>query len=110
MSVTFPRMFTIRQDLPRSIPVDIRASVQSQLAHKIGARIKPGARIAVTAGSRGITNLQQIVRATVDWLKERGAAPFIVPAMGSHGGATPEGQAGVLADYGITEQLVGAPI
>jgi hypothetical protein len=84
--------------------------VQSQLALKIGSRVAPGARIAVTAGSRGISNLQQIVRATVDWLKERGAAPFIIPAMGSHGGATAEGQASVVADYGITEQLVGAPI
>jgi hypothetical protein len=110
MSVNFPRMFMIRQDLPHSSPLDIRATVQSQLALKIGSRVAPGARIAVTAGSRGISNLQEIVRATVDWLKERGAAPFIVPAMGSHGGATAEGQASVVADYGITEPLVGAPI
>jgi hypothetical protein len=110
MSATFPRMLTIRQNLPHSAPIDIRAAVQSQLALKFGSRIVPGARIAVAAGSRGITNLQQVVSATVDWLKERGAIPFIVPAMGSHGGATPEGQASVLADYGITQDAVGAPV
>jgi hypothetical protein len=110
MPINFPRMFTIRQNLPRSAPIDIRTSIQDQLAQKLASRITPGARIAVAAGSRGITNLQQIVSVTVGWLKERGAAPFIVPAMGSHGGATPEGQASVLADYGITEDSVGAPV
>src|ERR1039457_7278801 len=110
MSVNFPRMFTIRQNLPRSARTDIRTSVRDQLAQKFTSRITPGARIAVAVGSRGITNLQQIVSLTVGWLKERGTTPFIVPAMGSHGGATPEGQTGVLADYGITEKSVGAPL
>jgi hypothetical protein len=110
MSVNFPRMFTIRQNLPRSAPINIHTSIQNQFAQKFASRIMPGARIAVAVGSRGITNLQQIVSLTVDWLKERGTTPFIVPAMGSHGGATPEGQTGVLADYGITEKSVGAPL
>ena len=110
MSANFPRMFTIRQNLPRSAAIDIHTSIQNQLAQKFTSRITPGARIAVAVGSRGITNLQQIVAVTVDWLKGRGATPFIVPAMGSHGGATPEGQAGVLADYGITGESVGAPV
>ncbi len=110
MSVNFPRILTIRQSLNRAAPIDIRTSVQSQLAKTFTSQITPGARIAVTAGSRGISNLQQIVSAAVDWLKERGAEPFIVPAMGSHGGATPEGQASVLADYGITMEAVGAPV
>jgi hypothetical protein len=110
MAIDFPKMLKIRQNLPHSDPIDIRASVQGQLAQKLAAQIKPGARIAIAVGSRGITNLQEVVSATVDWLKGRGAVPFIVPAMGSHGGATPEGQAGVLADYGITEQSVGAPV
>jgi hypothetical protein len=103
-------MFTIRQNLPRSAPIDICTSVQNQLAQKFTSQITPGQRIAVAVGSRGITNLQQVVSAAVDWLKHRGATPFIVPAMGSHGGATPEGQAGVLADYGITGESVGAPV
>ena len=110
MSVNFPRMFTIRQNLPRSARIDIRASVQNQLAQKLTSRITPGARIAVAVGSRGITNLRQIVSVAVDWLKERGATPFIVPAMGSHGGATPDGQSSVLADYGIIEESVRAPL
>jgi hypothetical protein len=110
MSANFPRMFTIRQNLPHSAPFDIPANVQNQLAQKLTARIMPGARIAVTVGSRGISNLQQIVSVVVNWLKQRGAMPFIVPAMGSHGGATPEGQADVLADYGITEEKIGAPV
>jgi len=103
-------MFTIRQNLPRSARIDIRASVQNQLAQKLTSRITPGARIAVAVGSRGITNLRQIVSVAVDWLKERGATPFIVPAMGSHGGATPDGQSSVLADYGIIEESVRAPL
>jgi hypothetical protein len=67
-------------------------------------------RIALTAGSRGIANLQEIVRSICDWLKEHGAQPFIIPAMGSHGGATAEGQRKILEEYGVTEPNVGAPI
>ncbi len=110
MPVNFPLMFSIRQNLPRSAPIDIEATVQSQLELKLASRITPGARIAVAVGSRGIANLRQIVSVAVSWLKARGAIPFIVPAMGSHGGATPEGQAEVLADYGIHEGAVGAPV
>jgi hypothetical protein len=69
-----------------------------------------GKRIAVTAGSRGIANLSEIVRLAVESLKKRGAQPFIVPAMGSHGGGTAEGQTKILRGYGITEDKVGAPI
>jgi len=64
----------------------------------------------VGVGSRGITNLPQIVRAVLDGLKAAGAVPFIIPAMGSHGGATPEGQREILADYGITEAAMGADV
>jgi len=73
-------------------------------------RPEPGSRIAVAVGSRGIHALDRIVRTTVDWLRARGAVPFIVPAMGSHGGATAEGQAEVLASYGITERTMGVPV
>jgi hypothetical protein len=66
--------------------------------------------ISVAVGSRGISRLQTIVRETVDFLKNAGARPFIVPAMGSHGGATPEGQQAILAGYGITEEAIGAPV
>src|SRR5689334_3043310 len=104
----FPRMLKIRQKLPRSAPIDVEAVVRSQLAQKLDSRINPGARIALAVGSRGITNLQAIVSAAVEWIRGKGALPFIVPAMGSHGGATAGGPAAVLADYGITESSAGA--
>ena len=72
--------------------------------------VSSGATIAVAVGSRGIASIDLIVRTTVEWLRDRGARPFIVPAMGSHGGATAEGQAGVLASYGITAETMGVPI
>lgn len=74
------------------------------------ARMKPGATVAVGAGSRGIANLPQIVRAVVDGLREAGMQPYVVPAMGSHGGATAEGQKTMLAELGVTEASVGAEI
>jgi hypothetical protein len=69
-----------------------------------------GRRIAITVGSRGISSLQEIIRAVCGWLKAQGAQPFIIPAMGSHGGGTAEGQRQILADYGITEAGVGAEV
>ncbi len=73
-------------------------------------RLKPGARVAITAGSRGIQNLAQMTRAAVDTMKALGARPFIVPAMGSHGGATDDGQQKLLADLGISEATMGCPV
>ncbi len=105
----FPRMFGVRQHFPKSPPVDIRATLQQEFA-KIRSQLEPGANIAVAVGSRGITNLQSIVASVVDLLKSAGAKPFIVPAMGSHGGATPEGQKEILAEYGITEARLDVPI
>jgi len=104
-------MIQLRQKYPRSAPLDIPAVIRQGFeSQKLLANIKPGARIAVAAGSRGITHVQEIVAAVIDTLKVAGAQPFIVPAMGSHGGATPEGQTEVLAEYGITEAHVKAPI
>jgi hypothetical protein len=88
---------------------DPYAAAQAALA-PLAASVTPGARIAVTAGSRGIHDLVPVVRAAVDWLRSVGAEPFVVPAMGSHGGATAEGQVEVLAGLGITEASVGCPI
>ncbi|MFO0913911.1 MAG: DUF362 domain-containing protein [Pirellulales bacterium] len=76
----------------------------------IAARIGPGESVAITAGSRGIANFAQILRATVDFVKNCGGVPFLVPAMGSHGGATAEGQLAVLARYGVTPESMGCPI
>jgi hypothetical protein len=100
-------MALVRQKFPEPPPADIEGSLRRGLP-TLG--IKTGARIAVGVGSRGITNLVRVVSATVALLKEAGARPFLFPAMGSHGGATPEGQRGVLEDYGVTEASCGAPV
>src|SRR5688572_31529526 len=100
----FPRMIAVRQRYRPSPPVDISATVKVELARLV-PRLKPGMRVAVAAGSRGISNIVSIVTSVVESLKAAGAKPFIIPAMGSHGGATPEGQIEVLASYGITETI-----
>jgi hypothetical protein len=102
-------MLVARQRFPEAPALDLPARIREQLARVLG-RIQPRSRIAVAVGSRGISNLNCIVGAVVEGLQAAGARPFIVPAMGSHGGGTPEGQAALLAEYGITEGLLGAPI
>lgn len=92
-------------------PERIPALVYEQLSRpEISRTVKPGMEIAITAGSRGVANVDVITKAIVDFCKEKGAKPFIVPAMGSHGGATPEGQLEVLAGFNITEETMGCPI
>ena len=107
--ISFPRMMLVRQKFPASAPVDIRGTLTKEFA-AVAGRIKPGARIAVAVGSRGISNLHAIVASVLKFLRAAGAQPFIVPAMGSHGGATPDGQKELLAEYGITEAALGVPI
>jgi hypothetical protein len=105
-----PQVTPVRRiltDLPTS--QDPYADAQAALA-PLRERILPGARIAVTAGSRGIHDLVPVVRAAVDWLTSVGATPFVVPAMGSHGGATADGQREMLAGLGITPESVGCPV
>ena len=102
-------MLRVRQSFARPRVADIPAAARGALA-SAGLPIKRGDRVAVGAGSRGIANIDVIVKATVAWLKELGARPFVFPAMGSHGGATPEGQRAVLAHYGITEATMGCEI
>ena len=108
-AVALPRFIRVRQKFPPSEPVDIERALRREF-ERVRARVKPGAPVAVAVGSRGIANLDRIIRAVLDELRRAGAAPFIVPAMGSHGGATPEGQVRLLADYGVTEERMGAPI
>jgi len=104
-------MFAVRQRFPALPRLDIPAVIRSEFkTQNVLGRLKPGAHIAVAAGSRGIANIRGIVAAVVEVLRTAGAKPFILPAMGSHGGATPEGQIEVLATYGITEQSMGVPI
>jgi hypothetical protein len=107
----FPRLFLVRQNFPDRRVSDVAAEVHRQL-HEGGfaARLKPGASVAIGVGSRGIANIATIARATAEFWKSAGMRPFIFPAMGSHGAATAEGQADVLAHYGIIEDSVGCPI
>ena len=106
-----PRMFPVRQVFDRPRVDDLVATINAELAKAIPeGSLKPGAKIGVTCGSRGITSIAQITKAAVDFLKSRGADPFVIPAMGSHGGATAEAQAHLIEHYGVTEEYVGAPI
>ncbi len=103
-----PRLLRIRQNFAPTPSLDLRATLAAEFG-KLRGRIPPGARIAVGVGSRGITHLAEIVAAVLDQLRAAGAQPFIIPAMGSHGGATPEGQCEVLASYGVTEEAMSVP-
>ena len=106
-----PKMAKVRQVFDQLGIKDIPAKIREELEKKrLKDRVKPGQRIAVTAGSRGIANIPLILKTIVAELKAVGAEPFLVPAMGSHGGATPEGQIQVLHSLGVTEESVGAPI
>jgi hypothetical protein len=110
-SLPLPRFFRVRQQLPSDRLEDPAAAVRSEL-ERIGLaeRLHPGASVAITAGSRGIADIPLVLRTVAEFVRAHGGQPFIVPAMGSHGGATVEGQLHVLAEYGITQQSVGAPI
>lgn len=105
------RLVRIRQNFPKRALADVSGAVRATLdAAEWTRKVKPGSRIAIGAGSRGIQNIDVIVKAAVDFWKSRDCKPFIIPVMGSHGAATAEGQADVLHHYGITEERMGAPI
>ena len=92
--VEIPRMLPIEQHFDSThIPAEqVPEQVVRQLSRQeISCRFRPGMEIAITVGSRGIANIPEIIKAAADYLKERGAVPFLVPAMGSHGGATAQG-------------------
>lgn len=109
--MALPKMIRIQQQFEAPVLTDLPAAIHTELDRINAATIvKPGETVAITAGSRGVANVDIAVKATVDYLKGLGAKPFVVPAMGSHGGATAEGQRSVLAHYGITEETVGAPV
>jgi hypothetical protein len=109
--MSLPRLFRVQQVFDKTRIEDAAGTVATGLRRLgIEKRIQPGARIAITAGSRGIQNLVEMTRAAVDTVKALGGRPFIVPAMGSHGGATDEGQKNLLADLGISEATMGCPV
>lgn len=106
-----PEMMRVRQKFDDTAIQDVPAVTNEQLhQEKICSLIRPGMRIAIGAGSRGISNYATIIKCIVDFVKEMGAEPFIVPAMGSHGGALAEGQRQMLAGYGITPENMGCPV
>ncbi len=111
MNVFVPRFVPITQRFPERALPDVTHAVGDALAEsQLETRLPAGARIAVAVGSRGVANLAEVVRATVKYFQERGYRPFIVPAMGSHGGGTAAGQIEVLAKYGVTEAASGCPM
>ena len=107
----FPKMVAVEQVFPKPKVENISATLHQKLSREnVRSLIQPGMKVAIACGSRGIANLPEIIRTTVAILRSLGAEPFIFPAMGSHGGATAEGQESILKAYGITEEYCGAPI
>lgn len=111
LDVALPRMVHVRQKFQTPRVKDVAAEVAAQFKRpEVRAQVKPGMSIAVGCGSRGIANVAECAKQVVAELKALGAKPFIFPAMGSHGGATAEGQREVLEGYGITEESMGCPV
>ena len=107
----FSRLLLVRQHFPDRALANVADEVRRELAASgFAPNLQPGSRVAIGVGSRGIRNIATIVRAVVDYWKSRGVQAFLFPAMGSHGAATAEGQADVLAHYGITEAEMGCPV
>jgi hypothetical protein len=109
--IRLPKMIPVCQSFERPMVADIEKEVRTQLAHaEIENVIRPGMSIALTCGSRGIANIVEVTRIVAAVCKERGAYPFIVPAMGSHGGAAAQGQREILESLGVSEEACDCPI
>jgi hypothetical protein len=109
-TVPLPRVVRVHQEFPTPGRCDVEAEIHRQIEVPDIARRIPRGRVAVAVGSRGVAEIPRVTKAVVDALRRHGAQPFVVPAMGSHGGATAEGQREVLAGLGVTEASAGAPI
>jgi hypothetical protein len=112
VQLMFPsRLLVIRQNFPdrglADVPGEARRSLEESC---LAARLRPGNRVAIGVGSRGIANIASIVQSAVQYWRDHGMTPFVFPSMGSHGSATPEGQADVLAHLGVTERSIDCPI
>jgi hypothetical protein len=109
--IPLPRMAKVRQAFAASEVADVAGTLRDQLARPgVIDAVKPGMQIAIGVGSRGVAEISKLARVTVEEIKKRQGVPFIVPAMGSHGGATAEGQRQVLASLGVTEETAGCEI
>lgn len=105
-----PPMIPVEQHFAAEVVDDLDDAIRTQIAAHAATQSVDGKRLAVGVGSRGVARIDEITRIVVDELLRQGAKPFVIPAMGSHGGGTSEGQRDVLASYGITEDSVGVPI
>jgi len=111
VNFTLPQMHCVHQNFPRECVEDIKAAILDQMAkEEIHSKITPGASVAVAVGSRGIKNLSVIVKIVLECIQKAGGRPFIISAMGSHGGGTEDGQREVLAGYGISESAMGVEV
>lgn len=109
--MNYPKMYRLQQNIDAPKVKNIEETLAAELdSLNFRSRIKPGMRIAITAGSRGIANIAGIMKYLIQFVKENSADPFLIPAMGSHGGGTAEGQLEMLRSLKITEESVGAPI
>jgi Lactate racemase N-terminal domain len=109
--MAFPRMVRVRQTFDAERLSDVTGEVERQLARlELSSKVRPGQTVAITVGSRGIANIARITRAICDYVRGLQATPIIIPAMGSHGGGTAEGQRQIIESYGVTEQFTGAEI
>ena len=109
--MAYPRMFRVRQQFDAPKLDDIADTIRKEMAKlSLAEKVKPGQSIAISVGSRGIANIALIVKTVAEELKAIGGKPFVVPAMGSHGGGTAEGQKAIVENYGVTEEYTGAPI
>ena len=109
--MNLPKMYCIRQKMSAPKIDHIKDTVIHELDQlDLTSRIQPGARIAITAGSRGINHIDLILKTLIDVLKTHKARPFIVPAMGSHGNGTAQGQINILKSLNICEDTMGVPI
>ena len=109
--MAFPRMMRVKQHFDSPTLEDIPGGVRSEIAKlDLHSKVKAGDSVAVTVGSRGIANIALITRTIIEELNALGTKPFVVPAMGSHGGGTAEGQRAIVEGYGVTEEHIGAPI
>ncbi len=110
-NLLLPKMYHIKQHFDKPVIKDIPGVIKKEFGKiKLNRKIRDGQSVAITAGSRGIKDIDIILKSVIDEIKVLGAIPFIFPAMGSHGGATAEGQKDILANYGITEELMGCEI
>ena len=105
----FPPLTKIRQHYPRERVQNIEQTLLESV-RRVPLTLPAGSSVAITVGSRGVANIHLVVKTLVSYLRAKNLEPFIVPAMGSHGGATAEGQRAVIESYGVTESFVGAPI